>query len=267
MFARIFGYLKALFGIRLDQLEDPEVLLKQAQDEMRQAHAKNRERAVQAITQKNNLQAEVDKTQKMIDNLQAKAEIALKNGDRDLALQLLREKQTYETNMTSLKASLQSAIEVTEQIKVAIQREEERIRTKTAQAMAMKTQWKQAQIENSINKALDNMQADGTDAAFERAAAKISNARSESSARTELAKGKIENRIAALDDVQADSAASQELEALEQKLGLAPATAAPAVSTPTTVTPSASAATDAAEKELAELEAKVSAGGQPPAAT
>lgn len=266
MFARIFGYLKALFGIKLDALEDPEVLLKQAQDEMREAHAKNRERAVQAITQKNNLQAEVDKTQKMIDNLQAKAEIALKNGDRDLALQLLREKQTYETNMTSLKASLQNAVEVTEQIKVAIQREEERIRTKTAQAMAMKTQWKQAQIENSINKALDGMQADGTDAAFERAAAKISNARSESSARTELAKGRIENRIAALDDMQADSSANQELAALEQKLGLAPAQAA-ATASPTTVTPSAAAATDAAEKELAELEAKVSTGGTPPAAS
>jgi len=265
MFARIFGYLKALFGIKMDAWEDPEVLLKQAQDEMKEAHAKNRERAVQAITQKNNLQAEVDKTQKMIDNLQAKAEIALKNGDRDLALQLLREKQTYETNMTSLKASLQNAIEVTEQIKVAIQREEERIRTKTAQAMAMKTQWKQAQIENSINKALDNMQADGTDAAFERAASKISNARSESSARTELAKGRIENRIAALDDVQADSAASQELAALEQKLGLAPATATPATTT-TASTTTTTTTTDAAEKELAELEAKVSAGGgQPPA--
>lgn len=266
MFARIFGYLKALFGIKLDALEDPEVLLKQAQDEMREAHAKNRERAVQAITQKNNLQAEVDKTNKMIANLQGKAEIALKNGDRDLALQLLREKQTYETNLTSLNASLQNAIEVTEQIKVAIQREEERIRTKTAQAMAMKTQWKQAQIENSINKALDGMQADGTDAAFERAAAKISNARSESSARTELAKGRIENRIAALDDMQADSSANQELAELEQKLGLAPAPAAAATSTATTVTPSAAAATDAAEKELAELEAKVSAGGAPPAA-
>jgi phage shock protein A len=265
MFARIFGYLKALFGIKLDALEDPDVLLKQAQDEMREAHAKNRERAVQAITQKNNLQAEVDKTNKMIANLQGKAEIALKNGDRDLALQLLREKQTYETNLTSLNASLQNAIEVTEQIKVAIQREEERIRTKTAQAMAMKTQWKQAQIENSINKALDGMQADGTDAAFERAAAKISNARSESSARTELAKGRIENRIAALDDIQADSSANQELAALEQKLGLAPATPAATVSTATTVTPSAAAATDAAEKELAELEAKVSTGGAPPA--
>src|ERR1700733_7742500 len=105
MLQRIFGYLKALFGIKLDNLEDPEVLLKQAQDEMRAAHEKNRQLAVDAITQKNLLQAEVDKTNKQVSNLQAKAEMALKNGDRDLALQLLREKQALEGTLTTLNAS------------------------------------------------------------------------------------------------------------------------------------------------------------------
>ena len=37
---------------------------------------------MQALTQRNNLQAEQDKTQKIVDNLQAKAEPALKNGNR-----------------------------------------------------------------------------------------------------------------------------------------------------------------------------------------
>ena len=77
MFNRIIRYLKGLLGFKLDQLEDPEILLAQAQQEMREAQAKNRERAVQAITAKNNLQAEVDKTQKMVNNLQAKAELGI----------------------------------------------------------------------------------------------------------------------------------------------------------------------------------------------
>ena len=150
-------YIQGLLGFKLDQLEDPEILLQQAQQEMRENQAKNRERAVQAITQKNNLQAEVEKTQKIVDNLQAKAELALKNGDRDVARQLLIEKGQYGTTLTTIRQSLQSAMETTEAIKVAIRREEERIRAKTAQAMAMKTQWKQSQIEKSFNKALDGM--------------------------------------------------------------------------------------------------------------
>jgi phage shock protein A len=261
MFGRIIGYLKALFGLKLDSLEDPEVLLSQAQQEMKAAQAKNRERAVQAITQKNNLQEEVDKTTKAMDNLEAKAALALKNGDRDLALQLVREKQTLGANLTSLQASLASANEMTEQIKTAIRREEETIRQKAAEAMALKTQWKQAQIETSINKALDGMgSATGSDAAFQRASAKIHSAQSESSARTELAKGRIENRIQSLDDLAMDSAANDELAQMEQKLGLAPKTPA---ATNTTAATTASAS--AAEQELAELEQKIGGSTSPSA--
>ena len=253
MFGRILRYLKGLLGFRLDQMEDPEILLQQAQQEMRENQAKNRERAVQAITQKNNLQAELDKTQKIVDNLQAKAELALKNGDRDLARQLLVEKGQYETTLTTIQQSLQSALETTEAIKVAVRREEERIRAKTAQAMAMKTQWKQSQIEISLNKALEGMTSDGTDAAFDRAAAKISNARSESQARTELARGSLSGKLAGLEDVQANNAADTELSQMEQRLGLAPK---PQTNTTVAASTSPAAASDV-DRQLQELEARV----------
>jgi phage shock protein A len=255
MLSRIFRYLKGLLGFRLDQLEDPEILLQQAQQEMREAQAKNRERAVQAITQKNNLQALVDQTQKTVDNLGAKAEIALKNGDRDLARQLLVEKQQYEATLASTRQSLTQAQETTDAVKVAIRREEERIRAKTAQALAMKAQWKQSQIENSINKALQGMTTDGTDQAFERAGAKISNARSEASARSELARESMAGRMAGLEDVQANAAADDELAQMEQRLGLAPKPQAAAPRTP--------AATSDVDRQLQELEARVSGGNSP----
>lgn len=254
MLQRIFGYLKALFSGKLDQLEDPDVLLKQAQDEMQELHAKNREQAVQALTQKNNLQVEVDRTTKEVNDLQLKAEMALKQGNRDLALQLLREKQAREANLTSLQTSLDNAIKVTEQIKAALSKEEERIRTKTAEAMALKTQWKQAQIENSINKSLDKWQTVGNDEAFQRASAKISNAQSESAARSEIASTRLDSKIDALNDAQADFAASNELANLEAKLGLASPAAATSTSSATPITNTAG--TDV-EAELAQLEAKV----------
>ena len=66
----------------------------------------------------------------------------------------------------TLESTLESVNQTIESIKIAIRREEERIRAKTAQALALKAQWKQSQIEISINKALDGMTSDGTDAAF-----------------------------------------------------------------------------------------------------
>jgi len=252
MLGRIMRYIKGLLGFKLDQLEDPEILLQQAQQEMRENQAKNRERAVQAITQKNNLQALVDQTQKTVDNLQAKAEVALRNGDKDLARQLLVEKQQYEGTLVGTKQSLQAALDSIEAIKTAIRHEEERIRAKTAQALAMKAQWKQSQIEISINKALEGFTTDGTDQAFERAQQKISNSRSESMARTELAKESLTGRVAALDDVQANSAADAELAQLEQKLGLAPKSATVSPATATNPVPA-----DDLDRQLQELEAKV----------
>ncbi|MEI6432598.1 MAG: PspA/IM30 family protein, partial [bacterium] len=138
MFKRLLNVIKSWLGFGIDKLENPELLLQQAQEEMKAAAARNRERAVQAITQKNNLQQMVDDLQKTVDNLQAKAELSLKRGDRDLALQLLKEKQNYDQSLQSTRAQLEAAIETAEQVKLAIKREEEKIREKTAQALALK---------------------------------------------------------------------------------------------------------------------------------
>ncbi len=237
MLKRFWNYIKALLSGGLDNLENPDILLEQAQREMQEVHARNRERAVQAITQKNNLQQMVDDLQKKTSTLQAKAELALKRGDRDLALQLLKEKQSYETSLTTTKASLEQAIETSEQVKVAIKREEERIRQKTAEALSMKAQWKNAQIQNAINKALDGIGTiEDSTQAFERAQAKIRNAQSEAGARAEMAKTRVENRVADLEVAESDIAASNELEMLEAKLGMGTTTnvAKPAPVTATT---------------------------------
>jgi len=192
--------------------------------------------------------------------LQAKAELALKNGDRDLARQLLIEKGQYDGTLESTKVSLQQALETTEAVKTAMRREEERIRAKTAQTLSMKAQWKQAQIENSMNKALEGMSADGTDQAFERAAAKISNARSEGQARTELARESLSGKLAGLDDVQASSNADDELAQMEQRLGLAPKPA----TTSASVAPKTPVAGSDIDRQLQELEARVGGNGSSP---
>lgn len=253
---RIINLFKSLLGSAVDRIEDPELLLSQAQREMSELHARNRERAVQAITQKNNLQQMVDDLQKKVDNLQAKAEFALKRGERELALQLLKEKQQYETSLETTKVSLASAIETSEQVKVAIKREEEKIRQKTAEALALKAQWKNSQIQIAMNKALDGMQGiEDTEQAFGRAQAKIRNATSESNARAEMASQRVDTRLAALESSEMDVAAESELAQLEAKLGLGSAPVQP-TTTRTTTTESSDI-----ERQLAELEARVGGSG------
>jgi phage shock protein A len=257
MFKRLINLIKSWFGMALDQVENPELLLQQAQEEMRAVHAKNRERAVQAITQKNNLQQMVDDTQKKVDMLQAKAELALKRGDRDLALQLLKEKASYETTLQMTRTQLEQAIETSEAVKAAIKAEEERIRQKTAEALALKAQWKNSQIQIAMNKALEGMQGiDDTESLFGKAQAKIKNANSEMNARAELARQNVGSRIRDLELSEQDVAASNELAALEQKLGL---TSTPATTQTTTT---ATTADSSVMSELERLEQKINSGNK-----
>src|SRR5437660_1454412 len=108
---RIMRYIRALIFGKLDEWENPEVILDEAVREMKENQIKNRERAVQAITQKNNLQNMVDKQEKMSRDLEVKAELALKQGNRELARQLLREKGSIDSGLEHMRGSLKQAEE------------------------------------------------------------------------------------------------------------------------------------------------------------
>jgi len=154
-------------------MDDAEALLQQAQQQMQEAQARNRERAVQVITQKNHLQALVSQTQRTIDRLEEQAQTAEQGGNTDGARHFLAERDKYVETLTRAQASLEAAITTTEAVKTAMRREEQRIRTEIARALAMRTQHKQAQIEFAIEKSrLDTTTTTATEL-FERAQAKI----------------------------------------------------------------------------------------------
>ena len=155
------------------RVDDAEIMLERAQQQMHEAQAKNRTRAVEAITQKNNLQALSDQTRKMVDNLRAKAEA---ENNPAVERQLRAEQERYERSLEKMAASLEAAIGVTEAVKTAMRREEEAIRSPTAEALTMKAQYKQAQIEFEIEKSRLGTATTQAAGWFERARSKIQQA-------------------------------------------------------------------------------------------
>ena len=117
---RFFNWLKAIFNRGMDKLEDPDIMLDQARRDMQQALAQNRERAVQAITQRNLLQMNLDQVLAKSKQLENQATMALQQGKRELALQFMREKATNDGIIAQLQESLISANNTVEQVKVAI---------------------------------------------------------------------------------------------------------------------------------------------------
>ena len=255
MLKRFFRYIRALFANLLGQIENPEVILEQAREEMRENLLRNKERAVQAITERNRLRAEVEKLERACLDLERRAEMALRKGDRELAKQFLMEKASYQRSLESVRQALAQADQVVEQVKVAIKRDEERVRQKTAEILAQKARWKSAQIQNSINKALEGMSLDDVSRDLERVEDKISRAEAEAQARAEMARESVTGRLAELEDYAASQAAEEELAKLEARLGLGPAVSE---------TQQVQAETSEVDKELQELEARVKGDSSAP---
>jgi phage shock protein A len=258
---RFINWLKSLFNRTMDRLEDPEMMLDQARRDMQQAMVANREKAVQAITQKNRLQGLLEDAKKKSEQLEKQATMALKQGNRELATQFMREKMNNDASLTSLQASYDQAVQTVEQVKVAIKRQEEEVRKKTAEALAMKAQWKQAQIQNSIAKALDGLTFENQFEGFGAAQEKIREAQSEAAARQEMMNSSMQGKIMMMEDQARDIEAEHELDELEKRLGLKSATEEVSQSISVGVggaAPSEEAALQSeAEQQLEELEKRL----------
>jgi phage shock protein A len=230
---RFFEWIKALFNRAMDKVEDPDIMLDQARRDMQAGLIANREKAVQAITQKNRLQQMLDDHRAKGNQLESQATMALKQGNRDLAAQFMREKINNDAIIAQLQTSYDQAAGAVEQVKVAIKRQEEEVRKKSAEALAMKTQWKNAQIQNSNSKALDGLTFENQFESFGVAAEKIRMAQSEAAARQEMQGESIQGKVMAMEDKAKDYEAEDALEKLEQRLGMKPA--APAIEQTQTV--------------------------------
>ena len=252
---RFFNWLKALFNRTMDRIEDPDVMLDQARRDMQTALIGNREKAVQAITQKNRLQVMLDETSKKSASLENQAGMALKAGDRESAAVFMREKMNNDQVVKQLQASYDQAAVTVDQVKLAIKRQEEEVRKKTAEALALKAQWKQAQIQSSISKALEGLTFENQFEGFGAAQERIREAQSEAAARQEMMGSSMQGRVMAMEDHARDLEAESELEKLEQRLGLRPATAEP-VQEQQTVSVAGAPPLDAAAEAAARSEAE-----------
>ncbi len=217
---RFLRWLKAIFNRGMDNIENPEIMLDQARRDMQEALISNREKAVQAITQKNRLQTMYDNTVQESAKLEQQATTALQMGNRDLARGFIREKANKDAVIAQLKVSLDNATQSVEAVKTAIKRQEEEVRKKTAEALAMKAQWKQAQIQNSISKALEGLTFENEFEGFGAAKERIDQMQAEASARQEMQQGSLQGKVANMEDQAMDMQAESDLQKLEERLGM-----------------------------------------------
>lgn len=222
IFGRIWRIIKGWLLIGVEKAEDPEVILHEAQEEMRRELAKAKENAVIAIAQRNQLRQMLGDNQEHAARLEAQARTALSTGKEDLARQLLVEKGTYDQTIGQLQGQLDQAEATATSVKESIRRMEQQVRQKAAERLALVASWKQAQIQEKLNKALSGIDLDGQNEAFERAETRIKEMQAKSSARMELAQGGLQEQVVKLELSANEQRADQELLKLKAEMGILP---------------------------------------------
>ena len=222
IFGRLWRLIKGWLLIGVEKAEDPEVILAEAQESMRRELEKAKEQAVQAIAARNQLRQTLQDMQNRSAGLEAKARAALKVGDEELARQLLVEKATYDQQVETLQAQVQQAEQASETVKANIKKMEAHVRQRAAQRLALVDGWKQAKIQEQLNKSLSGISIDSQNEAFTRADDRIRQLQSQADARVELSQSGLNEKMAKLDNVIASDQADQQLAALKAEMGMGP---------------------------------------------
>ena len=220
IFGRIWRVIKGWLLIGVEKAEDPEIILAEAQETMRRDLDKAKEQAVQAIAARNQLRSVLTDQNNQAAALEAKARVALQNNQEDVARQLLIEKATLDESVAKLKVQLETADAAAETIKANIKKMEAHHRQRAAQRLALTTSWKQAQIQERLNKALTGISMDSQNEAFGRAEEKIREMQSKADARNELASGSLNASVSKLDDLVSSQKADDALAKMRAEMGL-----------------------------------------------
>lgn len=224
IFGRLWRLIKGWLLIGVEKAEDPEVILAEAQESMRRELERAKEQAVQAIAARNQLRQTLQDLQNRAASLEAKARAALKVGDEELARQLLIEKATYDQQVETLQAQVQQAEAASEAVKANIKKMEAHVRQRAAQRLALVAGWKQAKIQEQLNKSLSGISLDSQNEAFSRAEDRIRQLQSQADARVELAQGGLDAKLSKLENTVANDQADQALAALKAQMGMGPQT-------------------------------------------
>ncbi len=219
---RISDLVRSNVNEALDKAEDPRKSLEQAIRDMQNEHQKAKRMMLESMTSVKQSERSAEKAEAAAKDWEAKAMMALKGGDEDLARKALEQKNIAERNALESRKGVEAARAQNTTLKSSIQQLESKIeeakRKKDeliARLNAADLQEKRAAAAGDPIAALKDSSAFAT---FERMVDKIEETEAEVEARAELAGTKQDAALNELEESIADSNADAALEALKAKL-------------------------------------------------
>jgi len=234
--ARLWGYIKAWFSKKSEDVKDPEIEIEQAITEARDRDRELRNQAARVVAHRMRTAAELEdageeaaKSRELAKQALLKADAATTAGNADEAARWTQAAQTIamkiqasDSNVATLTAQLTSAEAQAEQAKQAVNQNAMRLQEMTAKRIELLGKLESARMQENVNKAMEQLTATVGDEAPTLAEVedKIQARVAQASAKAELQSSTPEGAMVELEHAVNLAEADSTLDALRAELGL-----------------------------------------------
>ncbi|MGE5561256.1 MAG: PspA/IM30 family protein [Chloroflexota bacterium] len=215
---RIWTVIMGWFGLGVASIEDPEVLLEAAKNELEEKVRRAKLDAVEAIKEKNLLGGMLAAKKAELADLTGKIEAAITQDKEELAETLAGQQIALEKTVADLQANYDRAVEVSDTVKQQIAQMEREVYAKYQEQMMLKTKWHQAKISERLNTVLSGIATDTASEAMERAKKKIEEKAARADAMLEVGETNVKRQLEEVEAEAARSAAKQRLAEIKARM-------------------------------------------------
>jgi phage shock protein A len=260
-FVKLWKYLMAAFGAKIDEKADPKVQIQQAIEEAQRQHQALTQQAAAVIGNQRQLEMKLARQMSEVEKLQGSARQALVLADQartagdeakaaeyeQTALQFSAQLVSAEKSMEDLKTLHDQALQAAQQAKKAVETNASIVQKKLAERTQLLSQLEQAKMQEQVTKSLQSMSelsAPGTTPSLDEVRDKIEARYAKALGGAELASNSVEGRMLEVEKSTLDVAGQARLDQIRASMSGQLPTAAPAPATPLTTGTDQSAAAE-----------------------
>lgn len=229
MLRRLRLIFRSLFGWLIRRAEDPELILRQYMDDLRDQIPKMNEQAAQIIKIEKLLEEQAARQRAQIAALEPKVEQAVKMGPqaKEAALSLIQALETAKRELAETEAQLAAAVENSKKTLEMRTAYEQRIKQKVTEAMQQISRARRAEMEQQMASLMTSFGIGDTTDTLERMTQRIDEKLAEARAHTAVATQSMDNQMVQI-ELEANKTQAENLyEEYQKQLGLAAETTPP----------------------------------------
>lgn len=223
LFSRISRSIRALFGGIIESTENPELILQQTIRDMRDRVPELNNSVAQVMATEKLLAKSKDRLEAQVVDLDSKIRASVKLGRDDIATAYIGQLQQAQMDLQKTSQQLEHATLASKQALKARDNYVLQMQRRTAEAMQLINQSKQARLQEQLAQTMESFQIGDDASTFDEMRDKIDRRAAAAEAKLQLGSASVDNQMQDIEREAMDMQLQDKLLAYKQEMGLLPA--------------------------------------------